>query len=201
MEFWRQELGRVDLPSPGDLHDPGTGPRSPALHSNFTVWALREAQKHFSWFLWVYSVTSFMLDFRTLFTETCQGPPSMRFSRKEYCSGLSCPFPGNFPYPCVRTCISYIFYMDQKFFTYWTPWEVCIEVVLHSSESCAPESKPSSCHSLVNNRISKCLALCYGTQFRSACSHVPECTFGSYSSWDPEFWDYYGNRLAQHCKP
>ena len=28
---------------------------------------------------------------------SCQAPPSMKFSRQEYWSGLPCPFPGDLP--------------------------------------------------------------------------------------------------------
>ena len=37
--------------------------------------------------------------FATLWTVACQAPLSMRFSRREYWSGLSCPPPGYLPDP------------------------------------------------------------------------------------------------------
>ena len=40
--------------------------------------------------------------FATLWTVAFQAPLSMRFSRQEYCSGLLCPPPGNFPDPGIE---------------------------------------------------------------------------------------------------
>ena len=38
----------------------------------------------------------------TLWTETCQAPLSMEFSRQEYWSGLPCPSPGDLPDPGIE---------------------------------------------------------------------------------------------------
>ena len=40
--------------------------------------------------------------FATLWTVTYQAPPSMRFSRQEYCSGLPFPSPGDLPDPGIE---------------------------------------------------------------------------------------------------
>ena len=40
--------------------------------------------------------------FPTLWTVTCQAPPSMGFSRQEYWSGLPFSSPGDFPNPGIE---------------------------------------------------------------------------------------------------
>ena len=40
--------------------------------------------------------------FVILWTIACQAPLSMEFSRQEYCSGLPCPPPANFPDPGIE---------------------------------------------------------------------------------------------------
>ena len=40
--------------------------------------------------------------FAILWTIACQAPPSMGFSRQEYWSGLSVPFPGDLPDPGIK---------------------------------------------------------------------------------------------------
>ena len=47
-------------------------------------------------------VASVMLDPATLWTVAHQAPLSMGFSRQEYWSGLSCPPPGDRPYPGIE---------------------------------------------------------------------------------------------------
>ena len=58
--------------------------------------------------------------FATLWTVAHQAPLSMRFSRQEYWSGLSCPFPGDLPRD--GTCISYA--LTGRFFTISSTWKV-----------------------------------------------------------------------------
>ena len=48
-------------------------------------------------------VTSVMSDSATLWTRVHQAPLSMGFSRKEYCSGLPCPPPGDLPDPGIES--------------------------------------------------------------------------------------------------
>ena len=40
--------------------------------------------------------------FATPWTGACQAPPSMEFSRLEYCSGLPFPSPGDLPDPSIE---------------------------------------------------------------------------------------------------
>ena len=40
--------------------------------------------------------------FATSWIVACQAPPSMGFSRQEYCSGLPFPSPGNLPNPGIE---------------------------------------------------------------------------------------------------
>ena len=40
--------------------------------------------------------------FETLWIVARQAPQSMRFSRQEYWSGLTCPFPGDLPDPGIK---------------------------------------------------------------------------------------------------
>ena len=41
--------------------------------------------------------------FVTPWTVACQAPLSIGFSRQQYCNGLPCPPPGNFPNPGIET--------------------------------------------------------------------------------------------------
>ena len=55
--------------------------------------------------------------FATPGTVACQVPLSMRFSRQEYWSGLSCPPPGDLPDPGIEP-VSLMFYaLAGRFFT------------------------------------------------------------------------------------
>ena len=55
--------------------------------------------------------------FATPWTVACQVPLSMRFSRQEYWSGLSCPPPGDLPDPGIEP-VSIMFYeLAGRFFT------------------------------------------------------------------------------------
>ena len=40
--------------------------------------------------------------FATPWTVACEAPLSMEFSKQEYCSGLPCPSPGDFPDPGIE---------------------------------------------------------------------------------------------------
>ena len=40
--------------------------------------------------------------YATPWTVACQAPLSMGFSKQQYCSGLLCPFPGDFPDPGIK---------------------------------------------------------------------------------------------------
>ena len=53
-------------------------------------------------YVWVLGGFSCVPLFVTLWTVAHQAPLSMGFSRQEYCSGLSCPSPGDLPDPGVE---------------------------------------------------------------------------------------------------
>ena len=60
----------------------------------------------------------------TPWTVAPQTPPSMRFSRQEYCSGLSCPPPGNLPDPGMDPMLFKSFVLAGAFFTTRATWKV-----------------------------------------------------------------------------
>ena len=73
-----------------------------------------------------YSVVS-NSEFLTLWTVACQAPPSLRFSRQEYWSGLPCPPPGDLPDPGIKAgsaCLS----CTAGLFTNRVTWEVLVEI-------------------------------------------------------------------------
>ena len=74
------------------------------------------------------SVVSWVWLFGTLRTVSHQAPLSMRFSRQEYWSGLSCPPPGDLPDPGMKPCVSYISCTEVKSLSrawlFATPWIV-----------------------------------------------------------------------------
>ena len=61
-----------------------------------------------------------------MWTVAHQAPLSMRFSRKEYLSGLSCPPPGDLPDPGIEL-VSFVSLMSpalaSRFFTTSASWE------------------------------------------------------------------------------
>ena len=114
MGFSRQEYcSGLPFPSPGDLPDPGIEPGSPALQADSLPSEppgkpIKSSEK-------VLPTTSSMSDvvselkslsrvqlFGTPWTVAYQAPPSMGFSRQEYCSGLPLPSPGDLPDPGIE---------------------------------------------------------------------------------------------------
>ena len=61
--------------------------------------------------------------FATLWTIAYQAPLSMGFSRQEYWSGLSCPPPGDLPYPGIEPTSLKSPALACRFFTTSTTWE------------------------------------------------------------------------------
>ena len=102
MEFSRQEYcSRLRFPLPGDFPDPGIKPMSlttPFLH--WQVDSLPLAPPH-KVKMKVKSLSLVQL-FATPWTVAHQGPPSIGFSRQEYCSGLPFPSPGDLPNPGIE---------------------------------------------------------------------------------------------------
>ena len=104
MEFSRQEYwSGLPCPSPGDLPDLGIEPGSPTWQADAlpseppwkpTCYFPSKEKK-------VKSLSRVRL-FATLLTEAYQAPPSMRFSRQEYWSGLPFPSPGDLPDPGIE---------------------------------------------------------------------------------------------------
>ena len=72
----------------------------------------------------VLSRFSRVLLFVTLWTEACQVPLSMEFSRQEYWSGLPHPFPGDLPDPQIKPESLMCPAMAEGFFTSSTTWEL-----------------------------------------------------------------------------
>ena len=61
--------------------------------------------------------------FVILWTITCQAPLSMRFSRQEYWSGLSCPLSGDFPDRGIEPVSLKSHALASRFFTTSATWE------------------------------------------------------------------------------
>ena len=61
--------------------------------------------------------------FVTLWTIAHQAPPSMGFSRQEYCNKLPCPPPGDLPKPGVEPASLMCPALAGGFFTASTTWE------------------------------------------------------------------------------
>ena len=101
--FSRQEYwSGLSFPSPGDLSDPGSEPRSPALQAVscitgefFSDWATTEALLGPG--LCMLCRFSRVQLFVTPWTVAHQVPLSMGFSRQEYWSGLPFPTPVDLP--------------------------------------------------------------------------------------------------------
>ena len=55
--------------------------------------------------------------FANPWTVACQAPLSMRFSRQEYWSGLSCPHPGHLPHPGTERATLWFPALAGGFFT------------------------------------------------------------------------------------
>ena len=70
------------------------------------------------------SCFSHVLLFETLWTEACQAPLSMGFSKQEYWSGLPCPPPGDLPDLGMEPTSLMSSTMAGEFFTTSTTWEV-----------------------------------------------------------------------------
>ena len=52
--------------------------------------------------------------FATPWTVSHPAPLSMRFSRQEYWSGLSCPPPGDLPHPRMEPTFSHVYWIDKQ---------------------------------------------------------------------------------------
>ena len=66
---------------------------------------------------------SYVQLFETLWTISCQAPLSMRFSRQEYWSGVSCPPPGDLPDPGIKPTSLTSLALAGRFFTISATWE------------------------------------------------------------------------------
>ena len=69
---------------------------------------------------------SYVWLFRTPGTVTCQGPLSTGIPRQEYCSGLPCPSPGDFPHPGMKS---------RSSATWGAPWgyfKICVHASVHT---------------------------------------------------------------------
>ena len=67
-------------------------------------------------FVCVYMLSRFccVLLFVTLWTAALQAPLSMGFSRQQYWSALSCPYPGNLPNPGIESTVSYVSHIGRR---------------------------------------------------------------------------------------
>ena len=61
--------------------------------------------------------------FATLWTVAHQAPPSIGFSRQEFCSGLPCPPPVDLPDPGIEPMSLISPPLEGRFFTTSTTWE------------------------------------------------------------------------------
>ena len=76
-------------------------------------------------FVHVLSHFSYVWPFATLWTVACQALLSMRFSRQEHRSGLSCPLPGDLPTPGIKlSCSSCI--AGRFFAAYSAEKPICV---------------------------------------------------------------------------
>ena len=68
--------------------------------------------------------------FVTLWTEACQAPLPMGFSRQEYWSGLSCPPPGDLPNPGIEPeCpASPALQADSLLLSHWMYFISCVDI-------------------------------------------------------------------------
>ena len=69
-----------------------------------------------------------MSDFATQWTVAHHVPPSMGFSRQEYCSGLPCLRPGDLPHPGIKPSCFVSLALAGGFLTTSTTWEAPISV-------------------------------------------------------------------------
>ena len=110
MRFSRQEYwSGLPCPPPGDLPNPGIKPvslRSLASAGMFFTTSTTQEALQVNRRNIVSSVQfscSVRSDSATPWTVAYQAPPSMRFSRQEYWSGLPFPFPGDLPDPGIES--------------------------------------------------------------------------------------------------
>ena len=102
MGFSRQEYSSVlPFPSPGDLPDPEIEPRSPALQAD-ALTSEPPRKPLFPYQIRSDQSLSRVWLFVTPWTEAHQAPLFMEFSRREYCSGLPLPPPGDLPNPGIK---------------------------------------------------------------------------------------------------
>ena len=87
-------------------------------------WGLLGAQHH------LYCVLSYVLScpvvsnsFATPWTVACQAPPSMGFSRQEYCSRLPSPTPGDLPDPRIEPSSLASPVFIRQILCHWATWE------------------------------------------------------------------------------
>ena len=66
---------------------------------------------------------SYVRLFATLWTVACQATLSMRFSRQEYWTGLSCSPPGDLPEPGIKPTSLMSLALPSRFFTTSATWE------------------------------------------------------------------------------
>ena len=74
---------------------------------------------------------SVVFDFVTVWTVACQSPPSMRFSRKEYWSGLLFLTPGDLPDPGIKPVCLMSSALASRFFTTSATWEAHIYIYIY----------------------------------------------------------------------
>ena len=122
MEFPRQEYWNgLPFLSPGNLPHPGIEPASPALQADSLLLSPRGSPEGSRQLL--LSRLSHVQLLETPWTIIHQAPLSMRFSRKEYWSGLPFPSPENLPNPEIKPMSLTSPVLAGRFFTTSTTWE------------------------------------------------------------------------------
>ena len=109
----------------------------------------------------VLSHFSYIRLFATLWTIVHQVPPSMRFSRQEYWSGLPCPPPGDPPNPGIKPVSLTSPALAGRFFTTSTTWEAqhSWSVSQFSRQSCLTVCDPVGCSSQASLSITSSWSL------------------------------------------
>ena len=123
MEFPRQEYWNgLPFLSPGNLPHPGIEPASPALQADSLLLSHRGSPEGSQQLL--LSRLSHVRLLETPWTIIHQGPLSMRFSRKEYWSGLPFPSPEDLPNPEIKPMSLTSPVLAGRFFISSASWEV-----------------------------------------------------------------------------
>ena len=88
----------------------------------------------------------------TLWSVACQDPPSFRFSRQEYWSGLPCPPPGDLPDPGIEPTSLMSPALAGRFFTTRITWKIHYLSEFTQTyviESMMPSNHLTLCHPLL----------------------------------------------------